>query len=413
MSSNMTRRSLTRLLAGGALCGVAPGDTEGGFYALTASLHPEGDLLFPSVLFRIDLREGKVVWASNLFTADRGVHFVLHSFERRLLVLAGPQYFPNDIVVLRFDSPGSPRKVSIELEAMVVVGRHLVSMSGDLHLAIRLFRNGQYRFIALRLDDLEVREALPGDLYREFAIDGFVGGCISNNDFAFHYQPAGSRRLVVAETPPPRLPSWVVLPDGLSFRPDQPIGLHVANNEVLVFRPGRASLPKGPAGTTPFHVLIRRTGEWRSFVAPGGTSLARGFGAWVAVQVRELREKDELSPGADQRRNKLSPTGAPYDLIITGFRLYQPGVVYLYHAPSQRWIVEETGQGDTEVLWVKDEKVLFRCDRTLYEARIDGTRLSDKRKLIERDFIADVHWVFYGPPSPPPPDPPWRAFQVE
>ena len=142
-----------------------------------------------------------------------------------------------------------------------------------------------------------------------------------------------------------------------------------------------------------------------------GASLARAFGPWLVAQVRELREEYTPSPGQSARRQQRSATGPAYDSVAQIFRLYQPGLLFLYHVPSRRRIVEETGQGDTEVPWVENDRVLYRCDRVLYEARIEGTMLKDKRKLIERDFVADVHWVFYGPPSPPPPDPPWTAFK--
>ena len=76
-------------------------------------------------------------------------------------------------------------------------------------------------------------------------------------------------------------------------------------------------------------------------------------------------------------------------------------------------VAAETGQGDSEVLWVEDSRILYRCGCALYGASIEGVRLVDRRKLLERDFIADVHWAFYGPPSPAPPNPPWTPFPVE
>jgi hypothetical protein len=410
MTDMLTRRSAVELLAIGAFlpCGRAEDRKE--LYAITASPQPYGDLVFPGVLFSLGAAAREVQWASSLCLPTQGVEYVLYSFEQKVAVLAGPKNAANEIVILSFGSPGGPRTVKVDLQGMFVVGRHFVFIGGRLHLALKLSRDAKYRFLAVRIDDLQVREATAAELYQEFAIDGFVGGLTANNDFAAFRQPAGSRTLVVAEVMP-RLPSSVTLPTDQTFPPDENIGLFAANKEILAFTAGQMRLRTGPEATTPYRLLDRRSGTWHSINVPAGGSQARVFGPWLVAQARGLQEEYSPSPGQSARRQQNSATGPAYDSVARGLRLYQPGLIWLYHVPTRRKIVEETGQGDTEVLWVEGDKVLYRCDRILYEARIDGTSLKDKRKLIERDFIADVHWVFYGPPSPPPPDPPWTAFK--
>ncbi len=406
----LTRRSFAGLFAAGALSRSAGAQDKNGLYAITACPQPQGELKFPGVLFCLGADGKQVSWASQLATKEQGVHYLLYSFEGRLAVLAAPRDIANEIVVVSFDSPGRPRTAKLDLQGMSVVGRHFVWLEGRLHLALKLFRDGKFRYLAIRLDTLDVREAQPKELYQQFAIDGFPGGLISNNDFASFEQPVGSRNLVVAEAMP-RLPSSVTLPPDLTFPPGENIGLFAANQEMLAFTAGKMRLRTSPGATTPYQVLDRGAGSWHSIDFPGGASLARAFGPWLVAQARELREEYTPSPGQNVRRQQRSTTGPAYDSVAEGFSLFQPGLLFLYHVPSRRRIVEETGQGDTEVLWVKDDRILYRCDRILYEARIEGTSLKDKRKLIERDVIADVHWVFYGPPSGPPPDPPWTAFK--
>jgi len=341
---------------------------------------------------------------------EQGIQYLLFSFEGRVAVIAAPKSIANDIVVISFNSPSKLRTTHVELNGMSLAGRHLVWIGGRLHLALRLFGDNKSRFIVVDLDSLKTREATPEELYQEFAIDGFPGGLVFDNDFAFFEKLADSQRLVVSEVMP-RIPSSVVLPPDVVFPPISNIGLFAANKEMLVFHMGSENSSSGPDAKTSFHILDRGTGRWNSINAPGGASLVRAFGPWLVVQVRDVRDKFEPSPGSALRRQERSATGPPYDLAAEGFRLYQPGMLYLYHVPTGKRIVEETGQGDSEVLWIEGDKVLYRCDRILYEARIEGTSLKDKRKLIERNFIADVHWVFYGPPSDPPPDPPWPAFK--
>ena len=179
------------------------------------------------------------------FLPTQGVRYVLYSFEQQVAVLAGPKNPANEIVILSFGSPGRPRTVKVDLQGMSMVGRHFVFIGGRLHLALHLFLDAKSRFLAVRIDDWQVREATAAELYQEFAIDGFVGGFTANNNFAAFRQPAGSRRLVVAEVMP-RFPSSITLPTDLTFPPDENIGLFAANKELLAFTAGQMRLRMGP-----------------------------------------------------------------------------------------------------------------------------------------------------------------------
>ena len=278
----------------------------------------------------------------------------------------------------------------------------------------------------MRLNDLHTKEVRPQVAYREFAVDGAPGGLFPASEFAFMERPADSRRLVVAEWVPPRFESLIVLPEDITFSPKDLISLSAANSDLLALTSRDTPVWRGAEGFTPVWLLDRRRKSWHSIRIPGGTSRLRAFGEWLAVHVRyNLVERPERgatvvrdssfvmtpSPGAERRREGMMDTGPGFDAYASDMQTLQPGLIYLYHVPTRTRIVKETGQGDTEVLWVEDDRVLYRCDRTLFEAPVEGASLGEPRKLIEHDFIADVHWVFYGPPSPPPPDPPWPTFQ--
>jgi len=425
MSTMVTRRNVLGTLAAAACARRGAWGAERSLYAVTASTDPYIGLKFPSVLARIASESAEILWTAQLMTADKGVDWALYSLEGRAVVLAAQQYIVGDFTVLLFDSPGKPRALRVDLGGMSAVGRHLVWFEGRLHLALSLYHDGKRRLLGIRLDDLAVEEFQPVQLYRDFAIDGEAGGLIPNPDRAYLEQPEGSRRLMFAEWPR-RFPSPFILPAGSSFAFRDLPELSAVNREIAVVTSRDTRVWDGMNGFTPVRLFDRQRETWHTIEAPGAQSAFRAFGVWVATHVRynlkpkpqrgvpEVREDApplKLSPGADSRRQGFSTTGPSFDSRAGNLQVYQPGLIWLYHVPTRRRIVEETGQGDTEVLWVEDGHVLYRCDRALYEARIDGTRLRNHRKLIERDFIADVHWVFYGPPSPPPPDPPWAAFK--
>ncbi len=410
MTIMLTRRQAGQSLVAATFAGQS-GDAGGQeLYAITGCPQPHTASAFPAVLFCLGARVNRVRWAAELSVSGRGVDYVLYSYENHVAVVASPKSNPNQIVVIPFHSPTQLRSVRLDLDGYSVVRRHLVWLENELSLALALFRDGRRRFAALGLERMKMREFSPEALYSSFAIDGVVGGVVANDDSAFLEQHAGSDRLFVGETMP-RFPSSVRVPKQIVFPASEIVSLVAANKEVLVLTSGKARLRKGPEGTTPLKIFERKRGLWHPVDVPGGGSGVRAFGNYLAVNVREIRETFVPSPGTRDRQEP-SPTGPPFDWEAKSLSVYMPGLVYLYHVPTRRRIVEETRQGDTEVLWVKDERVLYRCDQTLYEARIEGTRLLDRRKLIERDFIRDVHWVFYGPPSPQPPGPPYPTFRA-
>ena len=266
----------------------------------------------------------------------------------------------------------------------------------------------------------------PESAYQNFLVDGAAGGGFPRTEFAFLEQPPDSRRLVVAEWKPPRFPSPIEVPLSVKFPDGDLISLSAANSRILALTSRETKIWKGAEGFTTVWLLDRSLNSWHSVRVPGVSRL-RAFGEWlVAHVVYNLREKPKrgevrvrespgdlpLSPGSAQRMKGRTPTGLGFDAVMNDMGVMQPGLLWLYHVPSKRLIADETGQGDTEVLWIEEPRVLYRCAQTLYEARIEGTRIVDRRKLIEQDFIRDVHWVFYGPPAPPPADPPYPPFRA-
>jgi len=412
MKLEPSRRKFVNLLAAGFFLPAGPLEGEQRrLYLVAGGLWPHGEWKFPGVLFGLDEALGTVEWASTLVSQDAGLESVMYSFDNRLLLVAGPKAIMSDWVLVHFGQPDSPQTFRMDAGGHTLLRPHLVVIQGDLWLTVHLMADHETRLLGVRLGGLESRELTPAAAYQDFSIDGVPGGAFPSGEYADLYLPAGSRRLAIGEWDwKAKLVSDVVLPEQISFLPRDRVVLSAANGELRALISIDTRVRKGADGYSPVHVYERQRRAWHSIEIPGGSSALRAFGGWLCAHIR-YDSVDKPSPGAGQRRQGLSLTGPGFDAYATDLGVYQPGLIWLYHVPTRRRIVEETGQGDTAVLWVEDGHVLYRCDRALYEARIDGTRLRNHRKLIERDFIADVHGVFYGPPSPPPPDPPWAAFK--
>lgn len=421
------RRGFIRTLPLALTLGGVPAASEGRrLYLLSGASWPIGELLFPAVLFALDESRSRVDWASTLVDDKAGLAFVLYSYEGRFLITAGPAWVRSDWVVVSFEKPGAPRVFRHDPRPATVLSPHLVTMSGDTWLTLQLIKEEQRRILAVHLSTFETREVSPQTAYQNFLIDGAAGGGFPRTEFAFLEQPPDSRRLVVAEWVPPRFPSPIEVPEFVRFPDGDLISLSAANSRILALTSRETRIWDGAKGHTEVWLQEKSRNNWHSVRVPGVSGL-RAFGEWLVahvvynlrpkpkhgeVRVRESTGDLPLSPGSAQRLKGRSPTGLGFDALMDDLEILQPGLLWLYHVPSRRLIVEETGQGDTEVLWIEDAQVLYRCAQTLYEARIEGTRLLGRRRLIERDFIRDVHWVFYGPPSPPPPDPPYPPFRA-
>ena len=74
-----------------------------------------------------------------------------------------------------------------------------------------------------------------------------------------------------------------------------------------------------------------------------------------------------------------------------------PGVLVLQNIEDGRKIKIETGQEDSEVLWVGPNTVLYRVNTSIYQARIVGEKLRDSSVLVKDEDVPEIHRVFCGP----------------
>lgn len=414
LRANVNRRTFI----GSAAVGLAAFGSvakDGRLYLLSAAVWPNGESRFPAVLFQLDSQRASVRWASTISRSSDGVNSVLYSFEERLLLVSGPSAVGDRWVLIPSSDPGKPRVFRLESRKGVLLRPHLARIRNEAWLTvanIEAASTGESNLRGVRLTDLVQRDLDPTSALRDLRLDGAPGGAYPNAEYADLYLPAGSRSPLLSEwRKSTRIVTDIVLPGGVKFSPRDRIVLIPRNGHFLALSSIDTRVRGATSGSTPIHVYDRRAKSWQSLQVPGGQTGFRAFGEWLCAHVGYSAD-GRVSPGSQQRGGEAPTTGPGFESYASDRNLFQPGLIWLYHVPTRRVISVETGQGDTEVLWVKEDHVLFRGDRTLYEARIDDTRLVDQRKLLERDFIADVHWVFYGPPSDRPPNPPWEPFEL-
>jgi hypothetical protein len=267
------------------------------------------------------------------------------------------------------------------------------------------------------------KEVRTWQVYQGAHITGGTRGYEFSDDFRYLHQWENGRLVMplggyAVEVPPP-------LPLGLRFE-EGPVPELVLNNGFLLAAIPGAPEPQSTSGLgkLTYRVYDRAGGAWKTLTVPGNLSRnVRAFGPWISGMVDEDASKHvnagvrtnlsppRVSPGRTERPQEWRATGRPIDGWLEGF-YYRPGILFLYHVPSGRYIQWDTRQGDSEILLVENGEVYYRVNRSIYRATIGENAIGKPTPIVEADEVPDIHWVFHGPPVPsdyklPPPTVLW------
>ena len=171
-----------------------------------------------------------------------------------------------------------------------------------------------------------------------------------------------------------------------------------ANDRFLVFR-GSVNSP------WPTTVLDRRSQRLQALTIPGASSDVRIFGSWLAVRVAEPNPQHRISPGSKDRRKSsgskmdvLPPVDEFYsEPVSPAMDRYFPGDLRLINLDNGKTFDIKTGQGDSQVLYADDDKVLYRVNRQIFQTRAEGDHLAPLVPIAEDENVSEIHWLFWGP----------------
>jgi hypothetical protein len=147
------------------------------------------------------------------------------------------------------------------------------------------------------------------------------------------------------------------------------------------------------------HDLLR--GRWRTVRIDGNSSSSRLFGSWLATTVGMWNADHKTSPGRDSERNSGTDTRPDIRGMYAQFKgrwIWSPGRLVLQNLDDARKITIETGQEDSEVLWIGSETVLYRVNDTIYQARIVGAQVQNTTVLVKDEDVPEIHWIFWSSP---------------
>ena len=169
----------------------------------------------------------------------------------------------------------------------------------------------------------------------------------------------------------------------------------VNNDDVRLISVYRNSDWKGEVRGLGLHVFDKAAGEWFQLDAPMGMGSFRAFGHWLARE-----EIQPYRPGDLNLERFQWHQFAPFLSVAERFesRRYAPsGRLYFYNARTRVSIVHDTGEPDTEILFVDDDDVAwYRVSDELHRAPILEGGLGSPEVVVAAPELWAVHWLFFG-----------------
>jgi hypothetical protein len=170
------------------------------------------------------------------------------------------------------------------------------------------------------------------------------------------------------------------------------------SQEYLLLVPHYDLPPEKLGASEEMFVHDRVRNRWSSIQIEGNWSESRLFGSWLATIVRMANLDRKPGPGRDQERatetDRLPNVQALY-ATWAGRYYWLPGVLVIQNLADGRKIRIETGQEDSEILTVDEDKVLYRINDTIYQAQIAGDQLKDSAVVVQDEDVPEIHWVFW------------------
>jgi hypothetical protein len=143
-------------------------------------------------------------------------------------------------------------------------------------------------------------------------------------------------------------------------------------------------------------VLEKSTGKWIKRNFPTGLGGFRAFGPWMAgYAVESNLDLNRLSPGHEARKAHSTKCCIPLDERIAEDDVYLPGRLILFNIHSQKTIEIPTGDADSEVILITDNRICYRVGRKLFEATISADGITEVKTLLADDLVQDIHWAFF------------------
>ncbi len=374
---------------------------------------------YPATLYHIET-EKKLRAIRQIVPATDGVEFVLRG--PGFLAIGQPHVAANTVSFIHYSSPLTPDTVHFDREVGAdPLGAFLVrDLFGRHIVAVDVLKDGKRLLFGILPDpgkgNSRVDPLTWPDLQRvEFG--GSIGG--ADPGFGTFFPTLTSEGLYDLTPQGPVFIGRLKTPAAAAER-DTPATLLCANGEFVVA--SRNSVDPGAPASTKLWIYSRRSLTGLDLVVPGDRNRYRLFGKRLAIVVsysgegpsststNEIASGTRITtyssssgasdPGEDQQRADgtadLPPVRSFYH--FPAMKQWFPGMLLVVDLSTDGTVVYNTGQADSEILDIEDQKVLYRVNDQLYLTRISQGVFEPPALLVKEEHVPEIHWIFWGPP---------------
>lgn len=425
MSANPRRYSAGRGVALflGLLCGIAcdvqgqAGSGMGRLYLLAATTSQHSPQAYPATLYQVD-SNGKLQWLREVVSPAEGTRFI-YAYGKTIFLL-NPHASVTGVAIVHADDPMrvddvtfAPRGIIPSPSATVIVKPPgsgealLVPWITNLNDSATPPEKIEVTSALISGDSVSKAKRVRFNVWSEYTYlrsqgaeggPNYVPGLIASHSDGRLVMDVFGHSAPIASLPPK-----------LQRSSARMVPVVVGSNDrfLIVVRQFQwEELNSGKLGPSrEFHVLDRAQGAWTPTQIEANAPSLRLFDSWLAIVTGFWRPDHQPPPGRENERAVETEADGPHPVLLppvrvlyrsfVGHNIYFPGVLILQNLLDKRNIRIETGQEDSEVLWVGDEKVLYRVNDTIYQARIEGEKLADTTVVVKDEDVPEIHWVFW------------------
>lgn len=384
-----------------AVCGQSSKE----LYFITGHPFTRTDDLFEAVLWRYDRDSSVLIRHLQLCGAEERLSNIKNYAELGYFTLiksnSWKQEQPYDSLLVFNTNRMELKRASVGKSGCGITDNEnnfLLKLPDLSLIAIDLIQSKPIRkllYNSYEINSLKYSDSINLQLYKNIYLTGFMGGNVVGADYILSYsrEEDGFLEIIVTgdRTKRPCFP--YELPEQFRHKNFSRHTVSINNDNIFLVN-GRKETKKNNLGTRQVIIYDKKKQAWSELILLGNLSRIRGFSDWLCGYVGDDSKSllNKPLPGSSLWKDRA--TGLSPDLRYEG--MYAPGILYFYNPSTGVYFELDTGQADSEVVLIQDNKVLYRVYDELYETElVEGKRLGESKLLLKDDRVPDIHWAFY------------------
>ena len=316
-----------------------------------------------------------------------------YSNEKRIYI--SESFFYNDssrITMLDYTSGINKSRVKTQHLAPYYNSNLISTSEGEMAFVISSeVENEKFKYLSIG-NDMGIKEIQPDD-FKNSVIAGSAGVAVEGSDFLLVYIDSEGKMTLPVTTDTTKRPILPIsMPSNLGVKGRK--AFFIKDRDISIIRT-EYSPYSDKVGHSILQIFNHSDQKWVEKKIKGNLTNIRLFDSWIAGFVSSRLSSYKESPGRENRSTEISSLGFPFDFRARNSERYFPGILYLYHVPTEKYIEWSTGQGDSEILLVENNTVYYRVGDEIYKATIiENQKLDKPRIIIKNDKVRHIHWAF-------------------